>query len=125
MMSTLLLVWSMLAIAVTFVGGLVLVIYPYGARWAGVVMIVLSAALGYVCVAEARVEWGGRRRRAPVKAQYAARTRARQTYAAPTSSPRRVQRPVSAEEHSGRHQRLRGARPQDYQRPAPPRGAHT
>lgn len=104
MVNTLLLLWSMLATAAVFVGGLLLTIFPYGGRWAGIVMVVLSVALGYTCVELAREEWGWRRRRAVIRAQYPRRTSVRRAYSASMSPPRDTQHPVNANEQSARRQ---------------------
>lgn len=124
MMKTLLLLWSMLATAAVFVGGLLLIIFPYGGRWAGIVMVVMSAALGYTCVELAREEWGWRRPRAFLSAQYPKRSTVRRPYSAPTNPPRRAQRPVSAEEHSGKRQGLEPALKLERQDPVQPAVVH-
>jgi hypothetical protein len=124
MINTLLLLWSMLAIAAVFVGGLLLVIFPYGGRWAGIFMVVMATALGYTCVELAREEWGWRRRRAFLRTQYPERSNIRRPYSAPTNPPRRPQRPVSAEERSGKRQGLEPALKQERQDSVQPGAAH-
>lgn len=124
MVKTLLLLWSMLATAAVFVGGLLLIIFAYGGRWAGIVMVVMSAALGYTCVELACEEWGWRRRRAFLSAQYPKRSAVRRPYSVPTNPPRRAQRPVSAEERSSKRQGLKPALKQERQDPVQPAVVH-
>ena len=124
MMKTLLRLWSMLATAAVFVGGLLLIIFPYGGRWAGIAMVVMSGVLGYTCVELAREEWGWRRRRAFLRTQYPKGSTARRPYSAPTNPPGRAQRPVSAEERSGKRHRLEPALKQERQDPVQPSAVH-
>jgi hypothetical protein len=124
MMKTLLLLWSMLATVAVFIGGLVLVIFPYAGRWAGILMMLTAAALGYTCVELSREEWGWRRRRAFLRAQYPKRSAVRRAYSAPAGSAPRPQRPVSVGERSGRPHKMPASSYLERQESAKTSAAH-
>jgi len=102
-MNTLLLIGSFVATAATLTVAILLVVFPYGGRWAGAFLLVMSAVLSVAGATLAREEWGWRRRRTLLRAQAVARHPAvrrvsvtkqtRRAGRAPTGSPQR--RPAS------------------------------